>query len=195
MSDFLIAHKEVMNNEGGVNFNPKDRGNVIVNGVVTLPTYKGIAPKFWPQWGGWRYISGCISQMVKMPAFGTSEYYSWAKYLNSQLEKIPALQRLVLDFYKTNFWKRLGEIENQAVATWVYDKDVNTGSMGSRWLQEALGVTVDGAVGSKTIAAANAADPVPLLEEMKKLARAYYRQIVASDPSQEQFLRGWLARV
>ncbi len=49
MSGFLPAHKEVMGNEGGVNYNPADRGNVIVKGIVTLPTYKGIAPAFWPK--------------------------------------------------------------------------------------------------------------------------------------------------
>ena len=194
MSEFQPAHDEVMGSEGGVNYDPNDRGNVVVNGIVTVPTYKGVAPKPWPKWAGWKYITDCAGQLVKMPLHGTREYYNWAKHLNSKLAEIKALQQMVLDFYKANFWKRLGEINDQALATWVYDKDVNTGSMGSRWLQDSLGVAVDGMVGSKTIAAANQADPVALLEEMKGHATVYYITI-AQKPGQKGFFKSWIARV
>ena len=194
MSDFLIAHAVVMSHEGGASFDPADTGNVVAAGVVTIPTYKGVAPAKHPQWPGWRYISGCIGQLVKPPVYGTTEHANWTRHLNRKLAEITALQNLVLEFYRVNFWKRLGEIVNQDLATWVYDKDVNTGSMGSRWLQESLGVSVDGCIGPKTIAAANAADPVELLDEMKGHATVYYLTI-AQKPRQARFWKSWIARV
>lgn len=185
MSDFLLAHKEVMSNEGGYANNPADRGG---------ETYKGVARNFWPKWGGWKYIDGAKGGTLKQPPYGTSEYYSWAKFLNSQLANINALQQLVLDFYRANFWKHLSEITDQALATWIYDKDVNTGSMGSRWLQESLSVVVDGCIGPKTIAAANKADAFTLLERMKTIAVDYYLHL-AQKPHQSGFWKSWIARV
>ncbi len=194
MSEFQQAHDVVMGNEGGVNYDPNDRGNVAPNGIVTTPTYKGIAPKPWPKWGGWKYITDCAGQLTKMPTHGTREYYNWAKYLNARLSEIKVLQQMVLEFYKANFWNRLGEINDQSLATWVYDKDVNTGSMGSRWLQESLGVAVDGMIGSKTIAAANKADAAILLDEMKGHATVYYI-MAAQKPGQKGFYKSWIGRV
>jgi lysozyme family protein len=185
MSIFLTAHKEVMANEGGYANNPADRGG---------ETYKGIARNFWLRWGGWKYVDGVTAQLVKMPNYGTSAYFAWVKHLNSKLAEISALQQLVLVFYEATFWKRLGEINDQTIATWIYDKDVNTGSMGSKWLQEALGVTVDGAIGPKTIAAANQADSATLLEGMKDHAAAYYLAL-AQKPHQKDFWHSWISRV
>lgn len=194
MSNFLTAHKEAMGNEGGVNFNPADRGNIVVKGIVTLPTYKGIAPKFWPHWGGWKYITNAINQMNKMPTFGTAEYYRWVKHLNTLLAAIPALQQLVLTFYEANFWKRLGEIDSQELASWVYDKDINTGDDGSRWLQAAAHVTVDGKIGPVTLAAVNKNDAFVLLERMKSLAVDHYLH-EAQKPHQKGFWKPWISRV
>lgn len=185
MSDFKTAHKEVMNTEGGYANDPRDHGG---------ETYKGIARKFWPRWGGWTYIDGMTSQLVKQPPHGTREYFNWVSHLNKHLSDINALQQLVFVFYEANFWKRLGDIVDQSVATWVYDKDVNTGSMGSKWLQEVLGVTVDGVIGSKTISAANQADPAALLGEMKGHATVYYLTL-AQKPHQGQFWHSWISRV
>jgi len=185
MSDFLTAHKEVMGHEGGYANNPDDTGG---------ETYKGVARNHHPRWGGWKYIDGAKAQIVRQPAYGTGEYANWARHLNGKLAEINALQQMVLEFYRAEFWKRLGEVTDQALATWVYDKDVNTGSMGSHWLQEALGVTVDGCIGPKTIAAANQTDPAALLEEMKGHATVYYLTL-AQKPRQAGFWKSWISRV
>jgi lysozyme family protein len=194
MSNFQAAHKSAMMHEGGVNFNPADRGNVVVKGVVTIPTYKGIAPAFWPKWGGWKYLTGAMYQLIKMPNYGTAEYSTWVKHLNGKLEDINYLQQLVMQFYEVNFWKRLGEIDNQELATWVYDKDVNTGDNGSRWLQEAAGVTIDGRIGPVTLAAVNKVDAFVLLERIKTLAVDHYLH-EAQKPGQNVFWRSWISRV
>lgn len=185
MSDFQIAHNDVMHNEGGYANNPNDRGR---------ETYKGIARNFWPSWGGWKYIDGVKAQMVKQPVFGTHEYFNWAKYLNDKLAEINMLQHLVVDFYRFIFWKRLGEINDQALATWVYDKDINTGDNGSRWLQEAAHVKADGVIGDITLAAVNKADPIVLLERIKTLAVDHYLH-EAQKPHQAGFWKSWITRV
>ena len=196
MSDFLKAHAATMGDEGGVNFNPADKGNVVIKGVVTIPTYKGIAPAIWPQWGGWKFITGAMYRLNAMPLYGTAAYSDWAKYLNSQLAQLTYLQQLVIFFFRINFWGkyRLGEINDQAVADWLYNHAVNGGGRGVMWMQAAAGVTPDGAVGDKTIAAINAAAPSTLLDKAMDNAIAFRLAKVKADPSQKQFLGSWLER-
>lgn len=187
MADFLKAYQTTLENEGGFACNPSDKGGV---------TYKGIARNFWPKWGGWRYVDGCVDQLTKMPAYGTQEYYNWAKHLNSKLAEINALQSLVQVFYKVNFWDtaRLDEITDQRVATWIFDHAVNGGARGIKWIQEAVGVVADGQIGQKSIAAINSADPLTLLESARNIAVNYRLEKVKKDPSQKQFLHSWLSR-
>lgn len=187
MADFNTAFSATDKIEGEYANNPADTGG---------ETYRGISRKKHPEWVGWRLIDSIKATLVKQPAYGTSEYRNWVKHLNSLLRDSVSVQSKVKDFYLTLFWRNLGKLESQELANWVYDKDVNTGSRGSRWLQEALGIKVDGVVGPQTIAAANAVtDPAPLLVHMKSLACDYYTQVVENDPTQQQFLKGWLARV
>jgi len=195
MSDFKKAFIRTMGHEGGASFNPDDRGNVVVNGVVTIPTYKGIAPKSWPKWGGWKYIDGVKAQMVNMPAYGTSAYREWVKHLNKSLAGINSLQALVEAFYLDNFWKRLGDIEDQRIAETIFDMDVNSGSMGSKLMQRAAGVDDDGNIGPKSIEAINALDPVQLLIAFNTRAKEFYDGIIERNPSQEQFRRSWYSRL
>jgi type VI secretion system secreted protein VgrG len=52
----------------------------------------------------------------------------------------------------------------------------------------------DGSVGPKTITAINAADPVNLVYRLVGAQREYFREIVATDPTQEKWLKGWINR-
>lgn len=187
MADFNAAHAKVMGNEGGYANNPADTGG---------ETYKGIARKFWPNWGGWKYVDGVKANTVPQPAYGTSAYRNYAAYLDKCLAALTSLQQMVLDFYKANFWDkyRLSEVNDQAVATWLYDHVVNGGARGAKWLQEAAGVTADGAIGPATIAAVNGADPATLLQDAEDVAAFYRLDRAAADSSQIQFLPSWLRR-
>lgn len=187
MSDFNVAHQKVMGNEGGYANNPSDAGG---------ETYKGIARKSWPQWGGWKYVDGVKANTVPQPPYGTAAYRNHVNYLNGCLAQLTSLQQMVLDFYKVNFWDRyrLSEVNDQTVATWLYDHVVNGGARGAQWMQEAVGVTADGKIGPATIAAINAADPVTLLQEAEDVAAFYRLDRAAADPSQIQFLPSWLRR-
>jgi hypothetical protein len=159
-------------------------------------TYKGIARKFWPQWGGWKYVDGVKANTVELPEHGTQAYQNYVAYLNKSLAGFSSLQLQVLDFYKSNFWDkyRLSEVNDQAVATWIYNHVVNGGRRGAMWIQEAAGVTADGVIGPQSIRAINAADPKALLQEAEDVAAFYRLDKAEADPSQIQFLPSWLRR-
>ncbi|NVO07830.1 MAG: hypothetical protein HXX19_18755 [Rhodoferax sp.] len=171
MSDFLKSNYKTARNERGWADNEADDGG---------ETYNGIARNFWPRWAGWQLIDALKT----------------AKNFPANLKNIPALSKLVLEFYCKNFWdaNRLGEITNQDVADWLYDHAVNGGGRGIQWMQEAAGVTADGDIGNKTIAAINAADPVALLHKSMVIASLYRLEKAHDRPSQIQFLHSWLER-
>lgn len=196
MAEFPPAYAKTNGNEGGCSFNPADLGNIVVRGVVTIPTYKGIAPVSWPKWGGWKYISGVIALLNAMPVYGSDAHANWVRHLNRQLAGLIVLQQLVLDFYRVNFWEanRLGGIASQAVAEWIYDHCVNAGARGVIWTQLAARVKPDGCLGYKTLAAINATDPVELLTRAEDIAGAFRLDRAHANPSQIQFLSSWLTR-
>lgn len=187
MAVFEVAHDLTMGNEGGFANNPADVGGM---------TYKGIAIKYHPTWRGWQYIKSVLADSVNQPPYGSAEYRNWVRYINKHLADIPSLQKLVLEFYRANFWQAncLDLVESQTVANQMYDWAVNTGSRGNKWVQRALGITDDGSIGPASIAAINAADPAELLGKAREYAKAHRLKVVEKDHSQKQFLAGWLAR-
>lgn len=191
MAEFQAAFDKTMGTEGGIQFNPADRGN-----TKTMGTYRGIAPSFWPHWRGWAMIERHIKSMVSMPAHGTREHDNWRRYLNGLLAADSALQRLVRQFYFENFWQphRLGELNSQPVADWLFDHIVNGGCRGVQWVQEALGIDADGIIGQRTVAAINQADPDQILERAEDIAAIYRLDKCRLSPSQIQFLPSWLRR-
>lgn len=188
MSDFLKAYQRTMGNEGGW----KSADDTTDSGGET---YKGITRNNFPRWGGWKYIDGVKAQMVKQPAYGTSSYYVWAKSLNTSLAQINALQALVQAFYRDNFWHRLSEIADQRIAETIFDLDVNSGSMGSKLMQRAAGVTDDGDIGPRSIEAINAADPRRLLTAFNAHAIEFYEGIINKHPEKAKYRHSWLSRL
>ena len=104
--------------------------------------------------------------------------------------------------YYRDFWQKgkFEEIDDEKVATQVFDLSVNLGIRSAvTVLQRALrsvGETVqeDGLMGPETLLATLNSDPRCLLAAIKSEAAGYYRQIVAKNPSQQKFLKGWLNR-
>jgi lysozyme family protein len=99
------------------------------------------------------------------------------------------------------FWTKmkLDSISNFKVAAFVCDVGWMSGtSRGIKTLQrglKALGFDIkdDGEIGPKTIAAANAADSIKLLEAMYKERERFFREIAVGKNS--VFLKGWLNRL
>lgn len=99
--------------------------------------------------------------------------------------------------YHWLYWVRARcSVLNLKLSVAHFDWSVNHGVIGAiKTLQRAAGVNPDGIFGPITNAAVNKADPLKLLDDYLTLRIEDYHQIVASNPSDSQFLAGWIARV
>lgn len=98
---------------------------------------------------------------------------------------------------KSHYWDRLkcDQITNQSIAEFIADFAYNCGvSAAAKKTQEVLGLTEDGNIGPKTLAAINGANQEDLFNKLKARREKYYRAIVANNASQNKFLAGWLNR-
>lgn len=106
------------------------------------------------------------------------------------------------DIYYTDFWKTgpYDLLTCAPLAEKVFNTAVNAGnSRAFKLLQQAANacgasVTVDGAIGPKTIAALNTLDGNKVLAAYRVEQANFYKAIVQRDPSQSVFLKGWLNR-
>lgn len=98
---------------------------------------------------------------------------------------------------RPHYWNRwrADEIKNQSVANILVDWVWASGAHGIRRPQRILGVTADGIVGPKTIAAVNSMDPMELHFRIKNDRIKFIDEICEKNPSQERFRRGWLNRI
>lgn len=100
---------------------------------------------------------------------------------------------MVKPLYKRKYWDKVcGDDLPAGVDYCVFDAAVNSGpGRAIKWLQQALGVTQDGAIGPKTLAAAKAADPKLLVVGYNAVRLAFLQDL----PTWNTFGRGWGRRV
>lgn len=94
--------------------------------------------------------------------------------------------------YRRDYWdvNRCGDLPWWA-ALMVFDTGVNHGpGRAARWLQQTLGVVVDGKIGDKTVAAAKVFDVTTGIEEFMTLRMLSYTE----DSSWPTFRKGWTRR-
>lgn len=132
-------------------------------------TYAGISRKYHPDWVGWAYVD--------------------------RQQTPPA--DLVRDFYKSEFWDKISgdKLLSQGVAESIYDFGVNADwRVSAKLAQIVVGVTPDGVLGEKSLAALNNSNEqgFKMAFALAKIAR--YRDIVAKDKTQLKFLMGWINR-
>jgi len=107
----------------------------------------------------------------------------------------------VADIYKTQYWRPAGcDPLPDKLALCVFDSAVNHGVRKAKvLLQRALGVNDDGIVGPATISALNDAltygGEDVLVNQYLDVRGDFYDAIVANDPSQAQFIKGWHNRI
>ena len=193
MASFDIADEIARLNEGQWQNLPSDPGN----GPDGLGTYRGVSSSRHPKWRGWHTVAAEIAKLPPQPACGTKGYKDWVKQLNAALRANDALQDMVRDFYKVNFWDalRLDDIRSQGAANQIYDASVNRGTgTAAILLQKILGVMADGVVGPVTIKAANKMRDNELEALYRAARRADYERIIKINPKLAQFRRTWLAR-
>ncbi len=164
MSSFLEAVQVVLSHEGGYSDHSLDSGG---------PTNWGISLQF----------AQSVDPLIT-------------------IDDIKNLSReKAINLYFECFWKpnRYGEISCDIIATKIFDACVNLGANSANHMfQEAINkvgaaLIVDGVCGSKTIAAANSVNSIPLLINMRINMREFYRTL-AKNTNQQVFLTGWLKR-
>lgn len=183
MADFKIAHKRTEKFEGGYAFDKDDSGG---------ETWRGIARNYNPKWKGWPIIDKLVP--VKPKKWDRAVFAAINKKLYAHTE----LNQWVDSYYEANYWDciNLDLIASQEVANSLFDISVNMGSgRAAKFLQQALGVIVDGKIGPKTIAAANSSDSKFLYDSINELRAQKYRDIIAANPSQKKFEKAWMSRV
>lgn len=101
MANYKLSIAQILKTEGGYVNDLDDAGG---------ETYRGISRTNWPHWSGWQIIDS-IKHTPK------------AMYAHA------ALNEMVVDFYKINFWDKIeGDlINNQMIAHILVDSAVNEG--------------------------------------------------------------------
>lgn len=99
--------------------------------------------------------------------------------------------------YKRVYWDalRADSIRNQSIAEVLVDFSIN-GWPGVRWLQSLLGVSADGQLGPRTLAAINKANPTRLHQQLVDARQAYYAKLIASNPAKyARYQAAWSDRM
>ena len=129
---------------------------------------------------------------------------TYKEYCRKKGYPVPTIDRLRnmtyaqwLDILKTMFWDRwqADKIANQSVAEILVDWVWASGKYGITIPQQVLGVTVDGVVGPKTLAALNKQNPAQFFARIVAERKAYIDGICASRPVNNKYKRGWLNRL
>lgn len=101
------------------------------------------------------------------------------------------------DIYIRLYWNKwqADKIKSQAIANLLVDWYWNSGVYGIKLPQKILGVSIDGSVGPKTLAAINDyPDQHELFSRLWHEREDYFKRL-ASKPTQKKFLKGWLNRL
>ena len=99
--------------------------------------------------------------------------------------------------FKKFYWDKwkADDINDQNVANILVDWLWCSGSYGIKIPQRVLGVSVDGIVGSKTIAAINERDGRELFDTIKQERKDFIDRICQTRPQNRKFKNGWLNRI
>ena len=181
--NFSIAHKFTAKWEGGLTDHPADRGQITKFGVSLV------------------FLSGLAESQPNRDV------------LERMGIRLPITRQVIYDLTETQaaslfrwqFWDklRLGLIPLRPAVV-LYDAAVNSGPAQSvklaqrgynRCVTYGQPLMVDGIMGPATRAAMQLADTDKALTAMLDAREAFFQTIVANNPSQQVFLRGWINRV
>ena len=127
-------------------------------------------------------------------------FTDWRKKQGKPKPTIADLKALQYDEWlailKTGFWGKCkaDQIRNQSIAEMLVDWCWVNGPIAIRLAQDVLSCEQDGIVGPKTLAALNAPNSLSVFTRLKGARERSYRTIVARNPAQQQFFKGWINR-
>ena len=164
-SNWNESFELVMKSEGGFTDNDKDPGNWLADGR-----------------------KGCTNLGVTQR--------EWEDYIGKQVthEDMKALtHEIVKPWYKKEYWDAVkGDALSSGVDYIMFDFCVNGGANRSiKLAQSAVGVAVDGHLGSITLSSINAMNPVVFIEKFSDAKEQFYKGLITFPT----FGKGWLARV
>ena len=169
--DFNDVIEFVLEQEEGYTLDPKDPGGETVFGVARN-RHQG--------WEGWPLVDA-------HKAFG-----DYSERINADGK----IRNLAIELYRKGFWEpcKCNDLPRH-FAFIVMDSAVNQGPrVAIRILQITLGVSVDGIIGPKTLAAAAAATPRKVRLALAERLAAYAR-LMSEKPNLLVFARNWSFRV
>lgn len=166
MNRFAQCLAYVLRHEGGYVNHPADRGGATNRGI-TQATYDE-----------WRVSNG----LSRNPVVGISA------------DEVSAI-------YRTRYWRPCGADRFGApLDLVVFDAAVQHGpGRAAKWLQRVVGAVPDGQVGPMTVRAVDAFvernGMAALVGDLLGIREGFYREIVANDPTQKVFAKGWANRL
>lgn len=146
--------------------------------------------------GGFVYDKDDLGGSTNMGVtLATYRSVSGSKKTVNDLKRMTRVQWGVI--FKKFYWDKweADNIKDQNVANILVDWLWCSGSYGIKIPQRVLGVSVDGIVGSKTIAAINARDGRELFDTIKQERKDYIDRICQTRPQNKKFKKGWLNRI
>ena len=165
MSAFTDAFAVVIGNEGGYNDDPNDSGNWS-SGQVGVGTLDGTM-------------------------YGVSAPVARENGYTGPMRDLPL--SLAQSIAKAKYWDPVhGDELPPSVATQIFDAAYNSGDhRAERWLQQAVGVRVDGDIGPQTLAAVAALDPDKIVMRFDAIRLRF----MASLPIWPRYGAGWANRI
>ena len=165
--------------------------NFINENFFEMESYKKIILKTINEFEG-----GSLLHKVAGDAGGTTRYgISQRAYPGIDLSKITLDE--AIEIYKIDYYDKLKleQVLNDSLRWKIFDIAVNMGvGRACKIVQEAIGVPVDGLIGSVTLTAINFSDPELVLKKIEKLQIYHYAIICRANEVQYKFLKGWNRR-
>ncbi len=99
---------------------------------------------------------------------------------------------------KKQYWDyfHADQIQNQSIASIIVDWGYNSGTATAAMLvQKILNLKASGRFDNATLSALNNASQKDLFDQLKAARKAFYDRIVAKNPSQQKFYKGWMSRI
>ena len=176
MANVIPYAKWVLKWEGGYVNDPHDSGGETNKGI-TIAT--------------WKNAGYNTSEKLKNVVYKGKHYSLVTKSLYEMTDEQFA------HILKTKYWDRwkADQIKSQSVAEMLVQWVWGSGVVGIKRPQKMLGLKDDGIVGNMTLNAVNSQNPKIFWEALKKAREDYFREIVAKNPKNEKFLKGWLNRL
>ena len=165
--------------------------NFINENFFEMESYKKIILKTINEFEG-----GSLLHTVTGDVGGTTRYgISQRAYPGVDLTKITLDE--AIEIYKIDYYDKLKleQVINDSLRWKIFDIAVNMGvGRACKIVQEAVGIKVDGLIGSVTLTAINFSDPELLLIKIEKLQIYHYAIICRANEVQYKFLKGWNRR-